>query len=43
MARMAGLRLEDRFGWYDRSAFGPDATRHVSVYRREPAAGHSLP
>jgi hypothetical protein len=34
MARMAGLRLKDRWaGWY-REPFGADSTAHVSVYGR---------
>lgn len=34
MARLAGLRLEERFEWYDRSSFTADSPRHVSVYRK---------
>lgn len=34
MARLAGLELEERMGWYDRSPFDARSTRHVSVYRR---------
>lgn len=33
MARLAGLVLEDRFGWYDRSPFTAESRRHVSVYK----------
>lgn len=32
MAVDAGLRLTDRWGGFDRTPFGPDSTRHVSVY-----------
>lgn len=32
MARMAGLALEQRFAWYDRSPFEANSKRHVSVY-----------
>ena len=34
MARLAGLVLRDRFGWYDRSPFTAQSTRHVSVYTK---------
>lgn len=34
MARMAGFTVQERFGWYDRSAFTAESARHVSVYRR---------
>jgi len=34
MARLAGLVLQDRFGWYDRSPFTAQSTRHVSVYTK---------
>lgn len=34
MARLAGLRLEDRFGWYDRRPFTAGSRQHVSVYRK---------
>lgn len=33
MARLAGLELEERVAWYDRSPFDARSTRHVSVYR----------
>ncbi len=33
MAAGAGLRLEDRWSGWDRGAFGPSSTRHISVYR----------
>jgi SAM-dependent methyltransferase len=34
MARLAGLRLRDRWGDWDRSEFTSDSTKHVSVYER---------
>ncbi len=34
MAALAGLRLEQRWGGYDRSAFTGDSRMHVSVYRK---------
>ena len=34
MARLAGLSLRDRWGWWDRSPFTADSMRHVSVYAR---------
>jgi len=34
MARVAGLELEDRFGWYDRRPFTEQSGQHVSVYRK---------
>lgn len=34
MARLAGLRLIDRFGWWDRRRFDADCASHVSVYGR---------
>lgn len=37
MARAAGLALAERWESFDRTAFGPDSPRHVSVYR--PANG----
>lgn len=33
MARLAGLRLEHRYGGWDRRPFGADSTKHISVYR----------
>lgn len=39
MAVAAGLELEARWGGWDRSAFTPDAERHVSVYVRTPPTG----
>lgn len=35
MAAGAGLRLTDRWSGFDRTPFGPDSARHVSVYRRD--------
>ena len=34
MATAAGLHLTDRWSGFDRTPFGPDSSRHVSVYRR---------
>jgi hypothetical protein len=34
MARLAGLRLKERWGGWRREAFGDDSGRHVSVYER---------
>ena len=34
MARLSGLRLLDRFGWWDHRAFDADCASHVSVYGR---------
>lgn len=34
MARLAGLELESRWGWYDRRPFTPMSGQHVSVYRK---------
>lgn len=34
MAELAGLQLENRWGWYDRKPFTEQSTSHVSVYRR---------
>jgi SAM-dependent methyltransferase len=35
MARLAGLRLRDRWGGWDRRPFAADSTQHVSVFERE--------
>ncbi|MGD2044563.1 MAG: class I SAM-dependent methyltransferase [Acidimicrobiia bacterium] len=32
MARLAGLELEDRFGWYDLRPFNERSTSHMSIY-----------
>ena len=32
MARLAGLELEDRFGWYDLRPFTERSTNHMSMY-----------
>ncbi len=32
MARLAGMRLRERWADWDRSPFGVDAGKHVSVY-----------
>jgi hypothetical protein len=34
MARVAGLELEERLGWYDRRRFTEQSGQHVSVYRK---------
>jgi len=34
MARLAGLELENRWGWYDRRPFTAQSGQHVSVYRK---------
>jgi len=34
MARIAGLRLKDRWGGWSRETFNSDSRRHVSVFRR---------
>lgn len=34
MARLAGLNLIDRFGWWDKRPFDADCVSHVSVYGR---------
>lgn len=34
MARLAGLSLENRWGWYDRRPFTEASGQHVSVYRK---------
>jgi SAM-dependent methyltransferase len=34
MARIAGLRLADRWSDWQRAPFGPDSGKHVSVYER---------
>jgi SAM-dependent methyltransferase len=34
MARLAGLSLEDRFGWYDLRPFNARSTSHMSIYRK---------
>jgi predicted RNA methylase len=40
MARLAGLRLRDRFGDWDKSPFSSDSTKHVSVYERAESQKH---
>ena len=37
MAEEVGLRLEHRWGSWDRAPFGPDHASHISVYRRREA------
>lgn len=34
MAQLGGLKLEERWGWYDRRRFTERSTNHVSVYRK---------
>ncbi|WP_308820112.1 class I SAM-dependent DNA methyltransferase [Pseudonocardia alni] len=34
MARLAGLRLRERWAWWDRSSFTSSSTSHVSVWER---------
>lgn len=34
MARLAGMRLAERWGWWDRSPFTSESTSHVSVWRK---------
>lgn len=34
MARLAGLELEERWGWYDKRRFTEQSGQHVSVYRK---------
>ena len=34
MARLAGLRLRDRWSGWKKEPFGPDSEKHVSVYER---------
>jgi len=36
MARLAGLRLENRWGGWLKQPFGPDSGKHISVYRAHP-------
>lgn len=36
MARIAGMRLKDRWSDWDRSAFTADSTKHVSVWEKLP-------
>ncbi len=35
MARLAGLRLRERWGVWDRRRFDATSPRHVSVYARK--------
>lgn len=34
MAQLAGLELEDRFGWYDLRPFNERSTSHMSIYAK---------
>jgi hypothetical protein len=36
MARLAGLRLESRWGGWLKEPFGAGSGKHVSVYRAHP-------
>lgn len=36
MARLAGLRLRERFGGWEREPFTESSGRHVSIYERQP-------
>ena len=38
MARLAGLRLRERWGGWCREPFTASSTSHVSVYGKEPSA-----
>jgi hypothetical protein len=35
MARIAGLRLRERWGWWDRRPFDAASTAHVSVWEKQ--------
>ncbi|HEY8093342.1 MAG TPA: class I SAM-dependent methyltransferase, partial [Acidimicrobiales bacterium] len=35
MARLAGMRLRERWGWWDRTPFTADSDAHVSVWQKE--------
>jgi hypothetical protein len=35
MAALAGLKLEERWDWYDRRPFNERSSQHVSVYRKQ--------
>ena len=35
MARLAGMRLRERWGWWDRAPFTADSDAHVSVWEKE--------
>jgi hypothetical protein len=34
MARIAGLRLRERWGWWNREPFTSESTTHVSVWEK---------
>ena len=38
MARLAGMRLRERWGGWMRDPFTSDSTRHVSVWEKRPTA-----
>ncbi len=35
MARLAGMRLRERWAWWDRTPFTADSHAHVSVWEKE--------
>jgi hypothetical protein len=37
MAQLAGLRLRERFGGWEREPFTAESGRHVSIYERAPS------
>ncbi len=39
MGQLAGLELEERWGWYDRRPFTERSGQHVSVYRKSRSQG----
>ncbi|MGA7870372.1 MAG: class I SAM-dependent methyltransferase [Candidatus Binatus sp.] len=43
MARLAGMRLRERYGGWDRSLFTAASPVHISVYELEPKAGSLSP
>ena len=34
MARLTGMRLWERWGWWDQSPFTGESTSHISVWKR---------
>jgi hypothetical protein len=42
MARLAGLRLTERWGGWERQPFTAESALHVSVYRKAPEASPLL-
>jgi SAM-dependent methyltransferase len=43
MARLGGMRLKARYANWDRSPFGPNSEKHISVYELVPAAPEPAP